>query len=830
MNTPGGGPPDAGSVRNGSGAWPDPGAPQDGRVDRTQRPAPALRVLNLNPAAIPGDMREARRWVVWNLETRHGKPTKVPYQAICPSMCASSTDATTWSPFDTAQAALVDGKADGLGFVLGDGYAGVDLDACRDPKTGAITAEATAIIHRLASYTEVSPSGTGVHILLRGRLPAGGRRRGHVEIYADGRYFTVTGHHLEAAPAALEERSAELVALHAGLFDTHGANGNDDRRVIQPAGSVAGDDAALLERAHRAHNGAKFAALWVGERTAYASSSEADLALCALLAFWTNRDAERVDRLFRRSGLFRDKWDERHGAQTYGRMTIDKAIAGCGEGYSGARPATISPRHEPMPGPGSTRETQGETACQTPPEPLMLSPADPLRSARAFVARAYRTDGLMALRHQGGVFYAYRPDVGAYHDLDEAAIRAELYLFLEDAYWRTEAKGQQPPTLKAFSPTKSKVENVLDALRAVCNLPASCAAPCWLQDDPGLDPYDIVACHNGLLHVPTRDVRPATPALFTLHGVDFAVDLDAPPPVHWLGFLNTLWPQDPASRDTLQEWIGYCLTPRTHLQKICLLVGPKRSGKGTIGRVMRRLLGERHVSGPTLAHISEQFGLSILVGKSVAIIADARISGRTDTGVLTERLLSISGEDTLSIPRKFLPDWTGKLTTRFLLMTNELPRIEDASGALASRFLVLTLHESFYGREDHALFDRFIPELPGILNWALEGWDRLYARGRFVQPSSAATLVQEFEDLGSPIGAFVRERCEIGQGHDVPKDRLFQAWKTWCAENGRERPGTSQTFGRNLRAVLPGLGESQPRVLGTRVRYYEGIRLREGDE
>ena len=426
-------------------------------------------------------------------------------------------------------------------------------------------------------------------------------------------------------------------------------------------------------------------------------------------------------------------------------------------------------------------------------------------------------------------FTRISPQLGAYGELDEAAVRAALYLFLEDAQRWTESKGQQPRTLEAFKPTKGKVDNVLDALRAVCNLPASCAPPCWLQDDPGLDPFEVVACHNGLLHIPTRELLPPTPAFFTLHGLDFAVDPHAPPPVHWLRFLDDLWPADQASRDTLQEWIGYCLTPRTHLQKICLLVGPKRSGKSTIGRVMRRLLGERHVSGPTLANISEQFGLSILVGKSVAIIADARISGRTDTAVLTERLLSISGEDTLSIPRKFLPDWNGKLTTRFLLMTNELPRIEDASGALASRFLVLTLHESFYGREDHGLFERFLPELPGILNWALEGWDRLYARGRFVQPPSAAALVQEFEDLGSPIGAFVRERCEVGPAYDVPKDRLFQAWKTWCAENGREHPGTVQTFGRNLRAVLPGLGESQPRVLGARVRYYEGIRLRDGD-
>ena len=155
-----------------------------------------------------------------------------------------------------------------------------------------------------------------------------------------------------------------------------------------------------------------------------------------------------------------------------------------------------------------------------------------------------------------------------------------------------------------------------------------------------------------------------------------------------------------------------------------MLVGPKRSGKGTIGRVTRRLLGVRNVCGPTLANIGEQFGLSVLIGKSVAIIADARISGRTDTAVITERLLSISGEDTLSIPRKYLPDWTGKLPTRFMLMTNELPRIEDVSGALASRFLVLMLTRSFFGEEDTGLFERLIPELPGILNWALEGRDR----------------------------------------------------------------------------------------------------------
>jgi putative DNA primase/helicase len=458
---------------------------------------------------------------------------------------------------------------------------------------------------------------------------------------------------------------------------------------------------------------------------------------------------------------------------------------------------------------------------------LILDPRDPLPSARTFTERSYFIQDTLALRHQGGVFYAYDPERKAYAERDEATIRAELYGFLESAQWWAKPKANHPSALGPFKPTKSRVENVADALRALCNLPTACAPPCWLQPNPALDPLDILACRNGLLHIPTRTLSPGTPAFYSLTGLDFAFDPHPPKPARWEQFLAELWPDDPESRDTLQEVFGYCLTPRTHLQKIFMVVGPMRSGKGTIGRVLRRLLGERNVCGPTLANMSEPFGLSILIGKSLAIIADARISGRTDTAVVTERLLSISGEDPLSVPRKYLPVWTGKLSSRFLLLTNELPRIEDASGALASRFIILTLSQSFYGREDHGLFERLLPELPGILNWALEGWDRLIARGRFVQPASSSELLQQFEDLGSPVGAFIRDRCDIGAAYEVEQAVLFDAWKSWAEANGRERSGTTQTFGRNLRAAYPWLKNTRPLVAGERVRTWRGIRLRE---
>jgi putative DNA primase/helicase len=161
-----------------------------------------------------------------------------------------------------------------------------------------------------------------------------------------------------------------------------------------------------------------------------------------------------------------------------------------------------------------------------------------------------------------------------------------------------------------------------------------------------------------------------------------------------------LWGDDLEAIDTLAEVFGYLLTTDTRQQKVFTLVGPKRSGKGTIGRVMTGLLGRHNVAAPTLAGMATNFGLSPLIGRPLAIISDARLSTRADTQVVTERLLSISGEDTITLDRKYRHPWTGRLPTRFLILTNELPRLTDSSGALASRFVMLTLTRDFYGRED----------------------------------------------------------------------------------------------------------------------------------
>jgi putative DNA primase/helicase len=380
------------------------------------------------------------------------------------------------------------------------------------------------------------------------------------------------------------------------------------------------------------------------------------------------------------------------------------------------------------------------------------------------------------------------------------------------------------------------VSDVMEHLRAKSILDSSMAPPTWLSTKTA--PFDASEClpmRDRIVHLPSLidghelwDVA-ATPALLTVTACDFNLDREAPRPDAWLAFLNSLWGSDHQSIETLQEIFGYLLTADTRQQKIFSLIGPRRSGKGTIARVIRKLVGEGNVAGPTLSSLATNFGLATLLGKSVAIVSDARLSGRPDKAVVVERLLAISGEDKLTIDRKHKEAVDCTLPTRFVLLSNELPRLDDASATIISRFILLQTTRSFYGCEDHGLDDKLFAELPGILLWSIQGWQRLRARGRFMQPDSALQAIAELNDLASPVTAFVRDCCVVGPTEAVVIGDLYAAWQRWCREQGRESFTTSrQIFGRDLRAALPGIESHQPRDGGSRSRAYQGIALREG--
>lgn len=300
-------------------------------------------------ADVPDRLLNSEQWVCWRTEERNDKPTKVPVNPAT-GRYASATDADTWGSFESCRSYATDRSDYGIGFVFteDDSLVGVDLDDCREPESGAVEPWAESIIEQLDSYTEISPSGTGFHVLVAGSFPDDRNRRGELEVYQHARFFTVTGDHVSGTPRSINPRTDELVAIHdEALAD----DGDDESGVDEPEHEDAGaqqspetadagtqvsvDDEELLERAQSAANGEKFKRLWNGHTGGYESHSEADMALCSMLAFWTGGDANRMDRLFRNSGLMRPKWDDQHYADgsTYGETTIQRAIAGTSEVY-----------------------------------------------------------------------------------------------------------------------------------------------------------------------------------------------------------------------------------------------------------------------------------------------------------------------------------------------------------------------------------------------------------------------------------------------------------------------------------------------------------------
>lgn len=412
--------------------------------------------------------------------------------------------------------------------------------------------------------------------------------------------------------------------------------------------------------------------------------------------------------------------------------------------------------------------------------------------------------------------------------LDASACRKLVYDHLENAVIDSGSDNDGAPIPpKPWNPNKAKVSNVLDALEGLVTIDSELTPPVWRTDTSGA-PH-VAACENGLLRVIDRALLEHTPDFFNLVSVPFAFHPAAARPTVWLRSLGEWLPDDVEAIEALQEWFGYIVSGRTDMHKIAMLIGPPRSGKGTIARVLEALVGKENVTGPSTGDLGSRFGLEPLIGKTLATIADARVTVRADG--IVENLLRISGEDRIQIDIKHQQPWNGKLSTRLMFLSNELPRLPDASNAITTRMLAFQFRRSFVGAENTALTDRLMKELPGILLWALDGLDRLDSRGKFLQPATGAHLLEALGEGASPVETFIRERCETGVERRVAVDVIYKTYSDWCSSNGYT-PANSATFGRQLTTAMatiaPEAKVEKRRVggRGGRVPTYVGVDVR----
>jgi putative DNA primase/helicase len=334
----------------------------------------------------------------------------------------------------------------------------------------------------------------------------------------------------------------------------------------------------------------------------------------------------------------------------------------------------------------------------------IVSPHDPLGSAKAFYEDRFRHDGERnLLRHQRRWLLW---DGRKYGEVVNEDLRSQAWQWLANCSYHPKDNKTEPDKLINYVPTRSHVSAMLDALQCVANLAGGTQIPCWITDGHGEPSGDIIAFDNGLLDMSRSDKRcraallPHTPAWFSTNCLPHRYDPEARCP-YWLDFLAQVFEGDDLIR-ALARWCGYNLTCDTRQQKFALFVGPPRSGKGTIMTILKTLLGPQNVATPSLSSLGRRFGLSPLVGKQAAIVGDGHLGRSSDVVAVLERLKSIVGEDSQDVERKGRSELTNvALKARFTVAVNELPRLPDASAALRSRMLVFPFPVSFEGREDY---------------------------------------------------------------------------------------------------------------------------------
>lgn len=426
---------------------------------------------------------------------------------------------------------------------------------------------------------------------------------------------------------------------------------------------------------------------------------------------------------------------------------------------------------------------------------------NPIDVAKQWLDRFHSHPDRFTLSYWRQDLYEWFAEENVWKEIEQDAFMSRLLRKLDDAI-TVGANGPAP-----WNPTPDKMTRIRKTLEWYTHVGAEFERV-WLETNA---PANVLSFRNGNLDLTSRSLSEPTPLLFSPVALPYDYDPDPPKPNTWHWFLNDLWPNDADSIALLQEWFGYVLSGKLGLDKMLVLFGAPRSGKSTIARVIKWLIGEQNVVSPTLKTLGSQYGLAGWLNKPLAVIEDARFNPR-DTEAVVELLLAISSGNPVEVQRKYKESLSVVLPSRLMYVSNEYPRMEDASGALHSRFLYLQTTRGHVGSEDRTIPERLRLELPGIMAWALDGMDRINQSQRFTEPSSLRDTVEDIASAQSYIQSFMHDSCT--KGGFTPSAKLYEAYQLWCSLNGISYVWNSIEFSRKLNARYPELKRTTKRLSG----------------
>lgn len=736
---------------------------------------------------IPIELKRIPRWVLWRLlEKGEGENTtwaKVPAQTS--GMPASSTNPETWTDFISVQDAYQSNptKFAGIGFVFtpDDNLVGIDLDDCYDQHIGFTNAAMQQLADSIQGYMEISPSGTGVKIFTRAdHFASHADHSIGFEAYATGRYFTVTGHHLSGSVPDAPQDLTNVIP----------------ERTMRRTGDAFGDYVAPLEG-------------WdiTKVETELLSKLSPDcgynewLKIGQILHHQFHADVEALECW--------DRWSSQ-----------SNEYATTGEYSCDYKWGTFK-------GSGATlRSLIFMVNAQVRKEALargeIVLDSGPMNHARTFLDNYYTSEEGYHLVHYADEFYIY---VGTHYEvIEEATIRSKVYAFLHKC-----KKPAKQGALAPFNPAPATVSATIDAIQAIVHLEnhPNTKPPIWLEGYAQSKPpaSKLISLMNGIFHLEDSIMLPHSLGFFTQNSLPFVYNPKSECPT-WMKFLESVWPDDQESQETLQEIFGYILSGDTRQQKFFNIIGPRRSGKGTINKVLVALLGQHNTVAPELGELCDTFGLQPWLGKLLASFTDARAPERNRSAVVSQ-LLRIVGGDTITVNRKNKESWNGYLPTRIVIYSNEVLQLTENSNALTGRMIVLKMTKSFFDHEDTDLSHKLEQELGGIFNWAMEGLKRRIARGgHFLQPASGKEYLDLMEELGNPMKPFADDALEFDAQSMVKKDDMFSCWKRWALHKSMA-PGTEQAFKRRFLAATQEkfVRSDKVQINGERAQVYVGVKL-----
>lgn len=758
-------------------------------------------------SAIPQELKGYKNWVCWQAYPDPKSHSGISKKPVNPKTggLAQSNNPDTWSDFETA--VRQSGKYSGIGFMFSNSpFFGVDLDDMpndiEDYQNGGADNIISEFVNTLQSYTEFSQSKTGVHIICKGTLPEGRRKAkndsGGFEMYENGRFFVVTGNYCSEY-GYINDCTESVKPLHSKYLGKTAEPKPNRQNITVNLNSV--DD--IVRAACSAKNGSLFKALYSGDFSAYSSQSEADMAFCNMLAFWCGCDAEKMDAIFRQSGLMRDKWDRKQSGTTYGVITLQKAISGCSQTYNPKKQNDYSISI----GNGKVIQTVDE-------EKMRAYTFDDMGNAERFVDLFGENVRYCYTEKKWYFYNSMRWSVDnlgvilrmADKCVEAMKAEAKLYLQADEESGGDMAKAFEKH-MKSSRSNKSKKAMLNEIEHHLPILPIQ------------MDRYKMALnTPSGIINLKNGDVKAHNPEYYftKITSVDCAEAADCP---RWLAFLDDIFAGDKDLIRYIQKAVGYSLTGSTAEQCAFFLYGTGRNGKSTFIDVIRDVFGDyaANIQPETIMVKSSQ---SNAINSDIARLKGARLvtSVEPNEGVrLNEGLLKqLTGDDTVTARKLYSEEFEFKPEFKLWMATNHKPIIRGTDTGIWRRIHMIPFNVQIpEDKVDKNLTHKLKAEMAGIFKWCIDGC-LMWQREGLQMPAAVLKSVREYRREMDVISAFIEDKCTL-EG-TVQASMLYAAYVSW-ADSNNEYCMSNTKFSTEL-------AKRFEKIKGRNYNYFTGISIR----